>query len=49
MTQIQDWLNQFKHAWKNGNIDKVLNLFTEAVNYYETPSQKLEQEELREQ
>ncbi|MFB6099946.1 MAG: nuclear transport factor 2 family protein [Candidatus Nanohalobium sp.] len=47
MAQIQDRLNQFKKCWKKGDIDKVLNLFTEDVEYWEAPSQKPGPEELR--
>ena len=45
--EINEWINKFKQNWKNKNIEEVLNLFTEDVDYYETPTQKLEPEELR--
>lgn len=45
--KISTWLQKFKQNWKKGNVDKVLELFTDDVDYYETPSTKLENEELR--
>lgn len=49
MSQIQEWLQQFKAGWKEGEIDKVLSLFTENVEYWETPSKKLKPKELIEE
>lgn len=49
MSQIQEWLHQFKEGWKKGDIDKVLSLFTGDVEYWETPSQKLNSKEMREE
>lgn len=42
MTDIQNWLKHFKSDWENKNPQKVINLFTDDVDYYETPSQKLD-------
>lgn len=44
---IATWLEKFKQNWKNGNIDSVLEMFADDVDYYETPSTKLETEEIR--
>jgi hypothetical protein len=46
---IQSWLEKFKNGWKKGEVDEVLALFTDDVEYWETPSEKLEPEELREE
>ncbi|HAV11540.1 MAG TPA: hypothetical protein DCX32_03275 [Candidatus Moranbacteria bacterium] len=41
MKKINDWLVQFATAWKTHDIDNVLNLFTDDVEYWETPFDKL--------
>lgn len=41
MQNIDKWLKQFTSAWKTYDIDKVLNLFTENVEYWENPFKKL--------
>jgi ketosteroid isomerase-like protein len=46
---IQDWLQSFRKNWKRGNVEEVLQLFTDDVDYWETPSKKLDLEELREE
>lgn len=45
--QIDSWLKDFENHWKKGKAGKVLTLFTENVDYYETPSTKLDNEEIR--
>ena len=37
MQKIEKWLNQFQTSWKTHNIKNVLNLFSENVEYWETP------------
>jgi ketosteroid isomerase-like protein len=49
MEDIEAWLQEFKKNWKERNVDEVLDLFTEDVDYWETPSEKLGPEELREE
>ena len=39
---IEIWLTQFKKAWQDKNIDSVADLFTDDVEYWETPFRKLE-------
>lgn len=47
---IEKWVEEFKQGWKSKDIDSVLDLFTDDVEYYETPFEKLEdKEELREE
>ncbi|MDO8260320.1 MAG: hypothetical protein Q7T50_02335 [Candidatus Magasanikbacteria bacterium] len=41
MNNINKWLEQFTSAWKNHNIDNVLSLFTQNVEYWETPFIKI--------
>ena len=38
---IDDWLNKFKYARENKNINDVLLLFSADIIYYETPFHKL--------
>lgn len=47
MRDIEKWLEKFEESWKAGNVDEVLDLFTDGVEYHETPFQKLEGAELR--
>lgn len=45
---IDSWLAEFKNGWKSKDVGSVLSLFTEDVEYYETPFEKLEdKKELR--
>ncbi len=39
---IEKWLSKFKHAWIEKDIDRVMALFTDKVEYYETPFLKFE-------
>ncbi|MDX9914100.1 MAG: nuclear transport factor 2 family protein [Candidatus Moranbacteria bacterium] len=41
MKKIEEWLENFKVAWKTYDIDKVLGLFDDNVEYWETPFIKL--------
>lgn len=47
MRDIEKWLEKFRESWKSGDVDNVLNLFAEDVEYHETPFLKLEGDELR--
>ena len=38
---IDTWLSKFKQAWINNDIEAVLTLFSEDVEYWETPYKKL--------
>lgn len=38
---IESWLAEFKQAWLSHDIDRVLTLFTEDVEYWETPLKRL--------
>ncbi len=46
---IEAWLQKFKKSWVSKDIDTVLELFIEDVEYFETPFQRLEKEELRQE
>ena len=39
---IEKWLEEFNNNWSNHNIDDVLRLFAEDVEYWETPFYKLD-------
>lgn len=39
---IERWLEEFTTNWATHNIDDVLKLFTDDVEYWETPYYKLE-------
>jgi ketosteroid isomerase-like protein len=49
MSDIQQWLKQFKKAWKTKDTDQVLKLFTEDVKYHETPTRTLEPSEIEQE
>jgi hypothetical protein len=38
---IDEWLMKFKAGWEQKEIDKVLELFSNNVEYWETPYKKL--------
>lgn len=38
---IEQWLRKFRTAWSNYDIEGVLELFTEDVEYWESPHQKV--------
>ena len=45
---IEAWLSEFNKAWTSHDIDKVISLFVEDVEYWETPYKLLKSlEELR--
>lgn len=46
---IEAWLQEFREAWMQKDIDSVMQLFTDDVEYFETPFQRLEKGELREE
>lgn len=47
---IENWLEDFERNWEKKDIESVLELFTEDVDYYETPFEKLDnKKELREE
>jgi len=39
---IERWLRQFNASWKDHDIDGVMALFSENVQYWETPFRKLQ-------
>jgi hypothetical protein len=41
MMDIEKWLNEFSNFWQAKNIDRVLDLFSNDVEYWETPFKKL--------
>ena len=47
MSEITDWLEKFKNNWEEKQPEKVLELFTEDVKYFERPDQVLEKDEIR--
>lgn len=40
--QIATWLDTFRNAWINHDIDSVMTLFAPEVEYWETPFKKLQ-------
>jgi hypothetical protein len=42
---ISQWLDAFNNYWLTYNIDFVMDLFTDDVEYWETPFYKLESKE----
>jgi hypothetical protein len=42
---IENWLKDFNTFWKAKQIDSVLDLFTDDVEYWETPFKKLHSKE----
>lgn len=38
---IEDWLNRLHSAWQSHDIDAVLGLFADDVEYWETPHKRL--------
>jgi hypothetical protein len=39
---IQNWLDNFFTSWKIYNIDAVIGLFEDSVEYWETPYKKID-------
>ena len=42
---IDTWIESFKQGWLDKDIDAVLNLFADDVDYWETPFEQLENKE----
>lgn len=42
LSMINKWLDTFKDGWVTKNIDQVLGLFTDDVEYWETPYKQVE-------
>jgi len=38
---IKEWLKEFKLRWLEADIDSILDLFTDDVEYWETPHKRL--------
>lgn len=41
MKHITDWIDIFRTCWKNHDVDGVMDLFTDDVEYWETPFKKV--------
>ncbi len=41
MEKINNWLDKLTTFWESQDIDEVVNLFTDDVEYWETPFKKL--------
>lgn len=41
MKNINDWLDKLSTFWKNHDIDGIIDLFTDDVEYWETPFNKI--------
>jgi len=39
--QVEKWMERFKSAWLGKDIDAVLNLLSDDVEYWETPFHKM--------
>jgi len=39
---INEWLDKFKNGWLNRDIDRILGIFDEHVEYWETPNKKVD-------
>ncbi|MEF8880865.1 MAG: nuclear transport factor 2 family protein [Candidatus Nanohaloarchaea archaeon] len=47
---IHAWLSDFKEAWIEKNVDEVMEIFTDDVDYFETPFIEFEnKKELRDE
>jgi ketosteroid isomerase-like protein len=50
MPNIEEWMKMFRERWIAKDIDGVIELFTDEVDYFETPYQEIEDlEALREE
>lgn len=47
MGEIEKWLEEFRIGWQEGDVEKVMSLFTEDVEYHETPFLQLKGSDLR--
>ena len=45
MANLQEWLNKFREGWTKKDIDAVLDLFSDDVEYYESQNKKLKNKE----
>ena len=41
MRDYYKWCIELLNNWKQKNIDNIVNLFDESVEYYETPTEKI--------
>lgn len=41
MRDYYKWCLELQENWKQKNVDDIVNLFDEKVEYYETPTQKI--------
>lgn len=41
MNKFNNWCSNLKNYWQEKNIEEILNLFSEEVEYYEDPHTKL--------
>ena len=50
MPNIEEWMKKFRETWIAKDIDGVIEIFTDEVDYFETPYQEIEDlEALREE
>jgi len=50
MPDIEVWMKKFRERWIAKDIDGVIEIFTDEVDYFETPYQEIEDlEALREE
>ncbi len=40
LRDFEDWLDKYGQAWERGDAERVIRLFTDDANYYETPFDK---------
>ena len=40
MQKYYEWCIELLNNWKSKNIENIVNLFDEQVEYYETPKEK---------
>lgn len=42
MRDYYKWCVELRNNWKQKNVDSIINLFDEKVEYYETPQEKID-------